>query len=214
MQNLGVVPIFVSAGAAVLPTVVAVAGSVLALLLQPRELAKWVVKRWRTVLVACVIGGAACAAGWGGIVTWQRNAAERRGKVVDWSRIVAQWEASEAVAIAPVAATMAYGRKPSEYSRTNWDGSPAPLSLKTAWSYRPEKTIFLSKPIVRDGKAYVAGAQAEPGAYFGILACVDMATGRALWEQTAAGEEFFKGFFSSPTLTEARSTERSSSGSG
>jgi outer membrane protein assembly factor BamB len=89
------------------------------------------------------------------------------------------------------------------FSRTRDFGGGSPAGLVQLWNYNPEKTMFLATPAVVPGgkKMIVAGCQADLGGYTGILACLDMETGKAAWETVEVNEEFLKPFFSSPAVT-------------
>jgi outer membrane protein assembly factor BamB len=231
MQTLGVVPIFVSAGAAVLPTIVGAVVSIAAVMLKPRELARLARRRpmasavGMLVIASVVLGTwwiatATRAAGAGGTV-----AGGVSGKV-DWVKVAEDIRAREALGQAPTVpgvgpatriagptgpATREGGTGGGEggsavvegrdFSRTGYGGGPSPVRLMPLWSYRPEGVMFLAAPAIVGKRIYVAGCVSDLGGYTGVLACLDAETGRPVWELTELKGEPMKPFFSSPAVT-------------
>ena len=68
------------------------------------------------------------------------------------------------------------------FSRRSTDGSPGPVGLKTLWTYAPEDTMFLATPAVVGDRVFVAGCVSGLGDFSGMIACLDAATGKPLWE--------------------------------
>ena len=61
--------------------------------------------------------------------------------------------------------------------------------------------MFLSSPLVAGNRVFAAGCQSDLGAYSGLLAALDMETGKPLWQITQLEGEVLRPFFSSPALT-------------
>ena len=235
MHSLAVVPIFMSAGAAILPTVVAACASVAAVVLKPRELIR--LCRQRPGLMGGVGAGLAVVVG---ALTWYMMMpatpvkVAAKEKVTDWAKVaqdilsqeplhrttaVAAVGAAGSVQTAPVGQTSAVQPAPSQtagagggavaaagnivqdFTRAGFAGGASPAKLASAWSFRPDNTMFISVPAIAGKRIYVAGCQSDMGNYLGLLACVDAQTGKALWQVTDLHDDFLKPFFSSPTVT-------------
>ncbi|HVT90235.1 MAG TPA: PQQ-binding-like beta-propeller repeat protein [Tepidisphaeraceae bacterium] len=209
MQSLGVVPIFVSAGAAVLPTLVAAVTSVVAIILKPRELIRLCREKPMVVgmSVSCLMG--ICGLGWlifTSPVRAARQNASQPPAHYDWAKVAEDILARQALAAIPTPATEPAKNGQAvvlghDFSRASFDGNIAPIHLARLWSYQPEDTMFLSDPAVFGNRVYVAGCQSDLGGYTGLLACVDFETGKTIWETTRLGDELLKPFFSSPAIT-------------
>ncbi len=210
MNMIAVVPIFTSAGVALLPTIVAALASMAAIVLKPRELLR--LARRRPVVVSMAVGAVALvlAATWAlasGTSPRSTALADPRATVgFDWARVAEEIIAQERSGKVPTQQTLdtptetalVLGR---DFSRSGYAGGPAPLGLKPLWRYRPEETMFLSSPAVAGKRIYTAGCQTDLGGYTGLLACIDSETGKPLWQVTQAAGEDLRPFFSSPALT-------------
>ncbi len=213
MHTFAIVPIFTSAGAAMLPTLLASALSLAAILFRPRELLKVIRARplaAGSVCVALALGTFA--------TTWllaspasarasRPRLASEAASHLDWAKIAEAIQAREqlgtvaqSVAPKPAAggAALVLGR---DYSRCNFGGGSSPAKLKRLWSFQPEDTLFLSNPIVAGNRVFAAACQSDLGGYTGLLACLDADTGKPLWQKTDINGEPLKPFFSSPALT-------------
>lgn len=210
--HIAVVPIFMSAGAAVLPTLLAGATSVVAVLLKPRLMFQLIRQRPKTVggiaagLVALSFG-----------IGWFFSAAPARaGRAAstplaaqyDWDKIAQDILAQEKAGKAPtVIATTESTEAPivqgRDYSRCGFDGGKTPIELSPLWSYRPDDTMFFSVPVVAGKRVFVAGCLADVGGYVGMLVCLDAETGKPLWPNPVmqVDEKNLAPFFSSPALT-------------
>jgi len=117
--------------------------------------------------------------------------------------VVAPASAAAATTTAAVEAQAMQYR--GNFSRSGWDGGPAPTGLAKAWSYNEEQTMFLSSPLVRDGVVYGASAYLDPPKSYGAVVALDAATGTVKWKAekfTEGGKEKdFMGFFSSPAIS-------------
>jgi outer membrane protein assembly factor BamB len=207
---LAVVPIFVGAGAAMWPTILAAITSVAAIVLRPRQLVALVLRRpvaaaaWTAgiALVACV----AC---------WLLDAPAGRAAAhadapglprIDWSKIAMDIIARQQSAVAattPAApadlgAALVLGH---DFARTSYGGGASPMKLKPMWTFHPEDTMFLSTAAVTPTRVYAAGCQNDLGGYTGLLTCLDSQTGKPLWQVTDNGDDPLKPFFSSPAIT-------------
>lgn len=214
-QPLSVVPIFVNAGTAILPAILAPVASAAALLLRPRELVR-VVRRNPAVLLGVLLAGA----GIWMFVSWltgapSKPATARAGATpsvagVNWADVARDIlkRGGGAPVTRPTGDGGHAGTQPSgpvvfgnSYARAGHDGSPAPLGLKPVWEKAEEGTWFLSSPAVSHGRVFAATALADVAGKFGALMCLDAATGKEIWRQEKLGGEDLKPFFSSPAVT-------------
>lgn len=216
MGFLAVVPIFVNVGAALLPTLVAAMVSVLAVVMRPRSLWALVCRR---PLMFTLCTGALIAGTW--VVIEVRTIPRANHSPVhpqagmhihyDWAQVaierIAQQQARLSVSVSKTdtkssgywaVASLSF----ADFSRCFYMGGPAPLELKTLWSYKPEETLFLAHPRVLGNRVFAAGSQADLGGFTGLLACLDAETGKPLWQITEIQGEFLLPFFSSPAVTE------------
>jgi outer membrane protein assembly factor BamB len=221
---LGVVPIFVNVGAAVLPAVLAALASMLALLLKPRELLR--VCRARPHLPILVAAG---AMGMYFGVTWLmtpsatagRRTCESSGRT-DWAQVALdiigqRQRAAAASAGAPLVPGIGNPLPPAarvgsmifrgDVSRSGYDGGPSPMKLRLLWSFSTENAMQMSSPLVANGAVFGASCVLDLSSNYGAVFCLDAATGARRWlVETATdpktGKEIeFKGFFSSPALS-------------
>src|SRR4051812_20360303 len=101
MQNLAVVPIFMSAGAAGLPTLLAAGASIAAIVFKPRELVRVTRQHPRGMTVGLLVFSLAVGGTVWGIraATLPRPVATAAGKVFDWEKVardlLAQQEAGK-----------------------------------------------------------------------------------------------------------------------
>jgi len=220
MEVIAVVPIFVNAGAAVLPTIVAAATSVVALALKPRELIGLFRRRPLALGVsvgAIVVGLAitiACLTS--GRHTRGAGPGRSGGPVhTDWAKVAEDLIAQQRVrqASTPTTAALAAASPTLEAdaavpgvdrrdpSRGLHDGGPSPIGLNPLWTFRPEDTLFLGVPAVAGNRIFAAGCQTDLGGYTGLLACLDCETGKPLWQITENKGQPLRPFFSSPAVT-------------
>jgi len=213
-DTLGVVPIFVNVGAAVFPAVIAAVGSVLGVLFRPRELVRLCIRRPLAVLSGLFAAGGIVALfillGGAGPVSARSARAE-----IDWNKValdIIERQDIEArggaiggpVVVAAKGAFIFRGGP----ARCGYDGGPAPVKLQPLWSYKPPDAMCLSSPAVVGRRVFGATVTLDPIANYGSVFCLDAATGKKQWEvdcykdPDSGQEEVFKGFFSSPALTE------------
>jgi outer membrane protein assembly factor BamB len=209
MTTLAVVPIFITAGTAVLPTILAAIASVGAIILRPRELLR--LCRRRPIAAGGWAGGIALAVA---ATVWllspgaapRANANQPNHR--DWAKIAEDMLALESAVDLPTTRTSENDTAQSaplvegrDFSRSSYSGGPSPMKLKPLWHFRPEDTIFLSEPAVTPNRVYTAACQADLGSYTGLLACLDPDTGTPIWQTTLMGDDTLKPFFSSPAIT-------------
>ena len=204
MSSLAVVPIFMSAGAAILPTVVAACASVAAVILKPRELVR--LCRQRPGLMGGVGAGLAVVVG---VLTWYMMMPAAPVKVAakekktDWAKVAQDILAQEPLhRMTAVGAVAGAGKAEQDFTRTGFGGGTSPSKLAPVWSFRPDNTMFISVPAIVGKRIFAAGCQSDMGSYLGLLACVDAETGKAVWQVTDLHDDFLKPFFSSPVVTE------------
>ncbi len=210
MTPIAVVPIFVSAGAAVLPTLLAGVATVAAVLLKPRELLRLLRQipiPWAGGIVAVVLGAIIVAGGWkSGLFASTVHGDSRPVPRHDWAKVAEDILALEAAgnvptvvgAVADSAAPLVLGR---DFSRCSYDGGVSPLRLKPIWTFRPDDTMFLAQSAVVGKRIFTAGCQLGPSGYTGLLACLDADSGNPIWQVTQAGDDILRPFFSSPAIT-------------
>ena len=222
MQTLAVVPIVFNAGAAALPAIVTAIASMAAVLFKPRALAQ-LIRRPR-IAFTVALGAAVLTLsvlGWRharGSILRAAHPEASQARRIDWAKvaedIIAQAELRQASAspaatagsptVTQAETTSAPDPTPPAAAATFngplRTGGP-PAGLLPLWTYKPEATIFLGKPAILGKRLYVAGCQSDLGGYTGLLACLDLETGKPLWETTQVGDEPLRPFFSSPAVT-------------
>jgi len=223
-STLGVVPVFVNAGAAVLPAVVGALASVAAALAKPKILVP-------VLLIGAVVGvggwyaikgltgpaGAVPAAG-----TRPTNAVSDGGSGTDWAEvalaIIRQRE--RAAALGQIETAVTDGDEQSttdgaaqaealifrgDVGRSGYLGGPSPVDLVEIWQYRDPRTMYLSSPLVADGAVYSASCYLLPGGSGGGVFRLNATDGSERWyTDELPGGTLLKGFFSSPALTADR----------
>ena len=214
---LAVVPIFVNAGAAVLPAVVAAAGSVLGVLLRPRQLLDFC--RRRPLVVVGILAGLAGAAAGGTLLAGALTQTEnpRTGDVsgqVDWGAVAMEIIRCERIAAGGGETTGGPHTRPARAfifrdnpSRCGHDGGAAPRNLMLRWTHVASDAMVLSSPAVLGGRLFGASCLVDITGNYGGVFCLDAASGRKRWFRQAVTdprtgqEDTLKAFFSSPALT-------------
>jgi outer membrane protein assembly factor BamB len=185
---LAVVPIFVNAGAALVPTLVAGLTSILAILLKPKELlALFRRKPWLPVAAILVLVG--LGFGLSHLLSTPVQAGVNR--------------AERAAAATPAIAREDWTKLALKLLQEERDATKA-SGVKPLWDYSPDATAMtLSSPAysARTNRVYATAAIQDVASFFGVLYAVDANTGRELWKTEKAGDEDLKAFFSSPTLS-------------
>jgi outer membrane protein assembly factor BamB len=213
MEIFSVVPIFTSAGAALLPTILAATVSIVAVLFRPREL-------WRIVSREPMIFGISAGAVAfsvvliGGLLVFglpfraAPHSAANATVTIDWAKVAEDIIAKEQSGVMPTSLSLPDERTADtplvlgrDFARCFYGGGSSPVKLKPRWTFRPEETMFLSSPVVAGNRIFVAGCQSDLGGYLGLLAAIDMETGKPIWQVTEMNDEPLRAFFSSPALT-------------
>ena len=209
MNVLAVVPIFTTAGVALLPTIVAAIASMAALAAEAARIA---------AVGPAAAGGSGRRRGSrrAGLAAWalasgmsSRSSALAGPRAVvhcDWAKVAEEIIAQERNGKRRLHRLSRLPRRPAlvlgrDFSRCFYAGGPSPFRLKPLWRFRPEETMFLSSPVVAGKRVFAAGCQTDLGNYTGLLACIDSETGKPLWQVTQVAGEDLRPFFSSPALT-------------
>ncbi|MDB5300571.1 MAG: Pyrrolo-quinoline quinone [Phycisphaerales bacterium] len=173
MEVVSVVPIFMSAGAAVLPTILVGLAQVGAVLLKPRELLRVCREKPLVPLIALMAVAVLGVSTWWFLRPAPAQAAThgdglRPPGAPDWAEV-----ASKII------------------HRGEWSYKPADSVV-----------MFLSSPAVAGNRVYAAGCRVSAAGLIGVLACLDgSSNGAVIWEKTDAGDDLLRPFFSSPALT-------------
>ncbi len=224
---LAVVPVFINAGAALLPAILGALASVLALVLKPKLLYQAICKRPWVPLVALVLGGVIFFA----VGQFTKPPAASVGKSretsgvgnTDWSKvaleIIRQEGRSRTAPSIPLTQPpiVAQGTPPAlvasdglpviyrmNAQRSGFAGGTAPRNLVPLWEYTEPSTMYLSSPVVHGNAVYGASCFIDPPATIGAIFKLDATTGQLLWQQDVRipeTQEGFTGFFSSPAIT-------------
>jgi outer membrane protein assembly factor BamB len=184
VTSLGVVPIFVNAGAALVPTLVASFTSVAAVLFKPKELLALCRRRpWLPVLTILIAVGL-----WFGIAHLLSTPAQAAPSKRTLDRPTASRTDWTAIALKQI-------RDKENAGKTT---GVIPL-----WEYPADDGMVLSSPAYAPATNRVFGTAAvqDVASYFGILYCLDATTGKEVWKIDKADGEDLKAFFSSPALT-------------
>lgn len=230
LNHLGVIPIVVNAGAALLPAVLAGVASFAALLFKPRELmCACAAHPVRVVTVFAFVGGLTAlimlwsAPATGG-VTARRSSlaadvATSGGMMnIDWTRVALARIAAgnQKPTATPLSAPSTDTSQAFVYrggaERLGSMGGEIEGKFQLAWSYHPRwsdsgvetedrDAMILASPAVYGDKIYGASCTLDPPESFGAIFCLDAATGAQVWTVDAADGEPFKGFFSSPAIS-------------
>lgn len=234
-QPLAVVPVFVNAGAALLPALLAGMASVLALLFKPKELLQTCKKKPHIPIIVIV-----AAALIYGLMVWPASPDTTGGtsgraeampqtgrRTTDWSKVAIEIIRQEqrAALLAGISQPAATQPKSSDtvidntdtdtniksplvyrvnYQRSGHQDGPSPTNLAMLWEFREDDTMVLSSPLVSGKFVYCATAYLDPPGTYGSVFCVNVDTGRKVWEtflKSASPKRDFMGFFSSPAIT-------------
>jgi len=208
-DSIAVVPIFVNAGAAILPVVMGAAASVISLLLRPRHLLR---ACRRHPITTCLLILGVTAAWWGTRWALSRSPGVRaepaKAPKTDWPQVALDiLRREETGALVPVPASGPYKPPVSaivlgrDFSRRACDGSAAPLGLKLLWRHKGDDCMFLSSPAVSAGRVYAGSCLVDVTGNYGAVVCLDAHSGKVIWQTSGVGEQPFKGLFSSPAMT-------------
>lgn len=219
IHPLGVVPIFVNAGAAVLPVVLGALASAAALLFKPRELVALCRHRPLVPISVLAVLGAASLGIW--LLTSPSSASATRltarggdfsGDQTDWVKFAEDLMRQDKLRQATIATTGATTAPVSaassgpvglgrDFTRCGYDGGPVPRDLHLLWQHDQENAWFLSSPAVVGGRVYASSCQSDVTGKLGTVFCLDARTGRLIWQSPPDGEAPFKPFFSSPAIS-------------
>jgi outer membrane protein assembly factor BamB len=224
METIAVIPIFVNAGTAVLPTIMAAAASVALVVFKPRELVHLLGRR--PVALGVLAAGLVIGLG---ITIWYLASSSivhtgQRDRTTaalryDWAKVAQEIIAQQQVrqetkatateltghagpARSAVEQPVSMPRAEQNSSHSSTETGPAPLKLAPLWRFCPEDTMFLGAPAVMGSRVFAAGCQTDLGGYTGLLVCLDSESGRPLWQITEIKGEPLRPFFSSPAVTQ------------
>lgn len=214
-NSLAVVPIFVNAGAAVLPALIAGAGSVIGVLLRPREMLRFCRRRPLVVLavmagIAAAVAATALLAGLGATARGD----DRSAGAIDWPEVATRIIDRQRIAAAGGAVTDQATSRPARPfiyrdgpSRCGYDGGVVPVSLMPLWAYKPPDAMVFSSAAVLGTRLFGATCTLDPIGHYGSVFCLDVKSGREIWSRDSltdphTGQDtFLKAFFSSPAVT-------------
>jgi len=206
-----VVPIFVNAGTALLPAILAPIASALALLFKPREL--FALARRRPLVIPSVLLAVISLTFLGIWFFSPATPVKAQGpQHIDWAKValeVIRQEENGGPTTNPTTNPATARTEPTvfryDYARCGHDGGPSPLALKLRWEFNPdEDTMYLSSPAVVGDRVYGASATlvlTSPDKYLGSLFCVNAADGTQVWKVDKLEDKDLKAFFSSPAIT-------------
>jgi outer membrane protein assembly factor BamB len=185
--SIGVVPIFVNAGAALVPTIIASLTSVGAVLLKPKELLA-LFRRRPLIPVAAIFIAAGLWFGIAHLLASPVQAATSNNKKTTSDRTSVSRIDWTALALQLI-------REKENAGKTT--------GVVPVWEYPADDGMVLSSPAFSPAANHVFGTAAvrDVASYYGILYCVDAATGKQIWKAEKADTEDLKAFFSSPALS-------------
>jgi outer membrane protein assembly factor BamB len=205
--SLAVVPIFVNAGTALVPALLAGAASVGALFFKPRELLAACRRRPMVpVVVVIVAGGIWMGVSWWGGEGVGKGEGVREGGITsrDWIKIAGTLP-PPTTRKPPANTTETVFRH--TYNRCGFSGGAEPVGLKRLWDYNPNGDWVLSSPLVVGNRIFAATSFQDVDARtYGTVYCLDVGARHAspvtkVWEVAKVEGKAMKGFFSSPALT-------------
>jgi outer membrane protein assembly factor BamB len=180
ITSLGVVPIFVNAGAALVPTLVASFTSVVAILFKPKELlALFRRKPWLPVAVLFIGAGLWFTFAHLSSPAQAAQVKKSTDKRDEWTKL-------------------AFRLIEEERNANKTTG------VKPLWDYQVEENamVFSDAAYAKaTNRVFCTAAVSDVTSFFGVIYCVDANTGKEVWKQEKAGDEDLKAFFSSPALT-------------
>lgn len=225
-DDLAVIPVFVNAGAALFPALLAGLASAVSLVFKPRELFRLCRRKPQVPLIVLTVGvvvfllvkwmaspggGDAAETGRGG------GAAPAAASGTDWSKVALELIRQEerAKALGGTVSTEPESVTPppvvdeplvyrGNYQRTGVIGEGSPLGLVPFWEFREQDTMILSSPLVHGDRIFCASTYLDPPGSYGAVFCLDRNTGRPIWTtelKSTQPELDFMGFFSSPALS-------------
>jgi outer membrane protein assembly factor BamB len=218
--NLAVVPIIVNTGAALFPALMAFLANIAALVFNPKALGQLLRQRWRsavavTASLALVIFGAVPLLRTAPLSRTTASAGALSAGQINWAKVaeelIAQEKLHQTAAVLELApaSTAPANVDPAEAPARTGQVAPAsvsdaemsPSGLTPLWSFQPEDGLFLGKPAIAGRRIYVSANQTDLGGYTGLLASLDLDTGKPHWQVTEIGKDALPPFFSSPAVT-------------
>jgi len=205
--TLGVVPIFLNVGAAVVPAIIAGLTNIVGVLVKPKELARLIRRKPHVPLIALAVLGGIGFGGWW--IAMAVAAGGREGpKPVTWSDVaLAILEYERTGGVEPFVPLPPQAQNSDVVFRLNparagYDGGPVPHEVRPLWRYSeyPEEMV-LSTPTVFGTRVYGATCLLDIGANYGAIVCLDAETGKKIWSVDKLEGKELKAFFSSPALT-------------
>jgi outer membrane protein assembly factor BamB len=212
MKILAIIPIFVNAGAAVLPTVLAALASIAMAVLKPRALIR--LFRERPLMIGVPVAVIALGLG---IAAWSMSFGAPKRAVqrdlsgaaahYDWAKVAEVLIAQQQLRQPSMAGGASESNSRPSAGKTSESANLLPagvqrLALSLLWNFKPEDTMFLGCPAAIGSRIFAAGCQSDLGGYTGLLACLNSETGKPLWQVTEIKGEPLLPFFSSPAVTE------------
>ena len=185
------VPIFVNAGTALLPAILAPIASALALLFKPREL--FALARRRPLVIPSIVLGIIGVTFLGIWLFAPATPVKAQGpQRIDWAKValdIIRQEENGSATTNPITQPATARNEPAvfryDYARCGHDGGPSPLDLKFRWEFNPdEDTMYLSSPAVLGDRVWSASATlvlTSPDKFLGSIFCVNAADGTQIW---------------------------------
>ncbi len=211
LTMVGVIPVLMNTGAALLPAAIAAMASAVALLFKPKELFR-VCKAKPHVPVILLAAAAGLFFG----VPWlmslggeapapvARQAAAQAGggaaSQTDWPSVALQIIRNEQRSARGGGVQEDPGQTDGgtntpvvekdlgyifrrDAARRGHDGGPSPLNLSLDWESHPEEfAMILTAPLEKDGIVYAASTLLDPPSTFGMVFAVDSDTGEIRWK--------------------------------
>jgi outer membrane protein assembly factor BamB len=185
--SLGVVPIFVNAGASIAPLIIAPLTAFFAILFKPKALlALFKSKPWVPLVVLAVGTGI-----WflGAHLFSSTAQASTAKKAADHS--------------------IAYQRDWNQFALDlirDEENAAKKTGIKPIWDYSPDPdggAMVLSSPVFAhtSNRVFCTAAVQDVASFFGMIYCVDSNTGKEIWKTDKVDGQDLKPFFSSPALT-------------
>jgi outer membrane protein assembly factor BamB len=183
--SIGVVPIFVNAVPALVPTLIAAAGTIASVILKPSELVGLFRRKpWVPVALILVIAGL-----WFGIAQLLGAPAQAANSRRGGEGIAAVHTDWTAVALKVI---------------QDKENAGKTTGVVPAWVNTSYDGWVLSSPVYSSKTDRVFGTATveDVASMFGVLYCLDANSGKEVWKAEKAGDEDLKAFFSSPALSE------------
>jgi outer membrane protein assembly factor BamB len=192
---LGVVPIFVNAGAALVPTLIAGVSSFVAILFKPGQLIALVRRKpWLPVPVIAI--GVGLWLGIWAMFSTPANAGAKRDRTprkTDWVAIAERFAREEnSGTVVPT----------TNQTSQSGDSFKKITGAKRLWEYPADEGWVLCRPAVANGKAFAGAAVQDVGSVFGTFFALSATSGEEIWKVDKAGDEDLKPIFSSPAVSE------------